>query len=83
MSYQQRGHLETATSFTVSCEGREAKFYTIPTRNRTTGVAWQSTTQPSRQLPLKCLISKNFRAVLFIFMKEFKLGIINEHSVNF
>ena len=36
-SHRQRGHLETVPPFTVPCEGREARFYTVPTGNRTPG----------------------------------------------
>ena len=36
-SNRQRGHIETAPSFTVPCEGREARFYTVLTGNRTPG----------------------------------------------
>ena len=36
-SHQERGHLETAPQFTVSCKGREARFFTAPTGNRTPG----------------------------------------------
>ena len=53
-SYRKRGHLIliTAPSFTVPCEGREARFYTVPTGNRTPGrcVAVHYTTAAPRQL---------------------------------
>ena len=34
-SHRQRGHLDTTPPFTVPCERREARFYTVPTGNRT------------------------------------------------
>ena len=41
-SHRQRGHLEAAPPFTVPCKRRGARFYTVPTGNRT----------PSRGSPL-------------------------------
>ena len=51
-SHRQRGHLETVPPFTVHCEGREARFYTVPTGNRTPGrrVAVHNTTAAPRKL---------------------------------
>ena len=51
-SHRQRGHLETAPPFTVPCEGREARFLTVPTGNRTPGrrVTVHYTTAAPRQV---------------------------------
>ena len=51
-SRRQRGHLETAPTFTLPCEGHEARFFTVPTENRTPGrcVAVHYTSAAPRQL---------------------------------
>ena len=51
-SHRQRVHLETAPPLTVPCEGSEARFYTIPSGNRTPGrrMAAHYTTTALRQL---------------------------------
>ena len=46
-SHRQRGHLETAPPFTVSCKGREAWVLTpFPWVIELRGIAWQSITLP-------------------------------------